>query len=197
MLYYTIETSLQTLVSTLDATQLFIFDERGIKGINSVNETRRLETRASYALLYRLLTTHGLLPDGVRPQIAHHEHGKPYLFDYPEIRFNLSHCRRAVAAAVCTDGEVGIDIESRRRMSDGLLHKVCSDEEIATITAAADPEIEFLRFWTSKEALLKKIGTGIDRDLRPLLRPDSPILQGLTLKSIPQPEIDGYLSICY
>ena len=189
--------SLQQATATQSDVPPFLFDERGQKSLNAGNEARRRETRAAYCLLHSLLVEQGLIAADSCPQIAHHEHGKPCLEEYPDLHFNLSHCHTGVAAIVSTDGEVGIDIESRRKIKEALIHKVCSDDEAAAIAAADDPELLFLHLWTRKEALLKQIGTGIDRDLRPLLAPDNPILQTVALESHHLPELDGYLSLCY
>lgn len=175
----------------------FDFDERGLQSLNACNARRRAETRSAYALLHAMLVSHGLIAANGRPRIAHHEHGKPYLADHPGLFFNLSHCRRALAAAISTEGEVGIDIESRRPVVAALVDKVCSPEEADAIAHADDPELLFLKYWTQKEALLKLIGTGIDRDLRPLLAPDNPILHRLIIDSHHLPDIDGVVSLCY
>lgn len=88
------------------------------------------------------------------------EHGKPYLTNYEGIFFNISHCKEAVA--VCVGGhELGIDVEGRRRFSTGLLQRAFNDEEQETIVNAAEPEKEFARQWTRKEAWFKYTGTGI------------------------------------
>ena len=88
------------------------------------------------------------------------EHGKPYLTNYENIFFNISHCQQAIVTAV-SDCETGIDVEGRRRFSDTLLQRAFNDEEQALVAASDDPEREFARIWTRKEAWLKYTGTGI------------------------------------
>lgn len=88
------------------------------------------------------------------------EHGKPYIINYEGIHFNISHCGEAVAVAV-SDREVGIDVEGRRKFSDGLLQRAFSDEEQTFVLSSADPEKDFARIWTRKEAWFKYTGTGI------------------------------------
>lgn len=87
-------------------------------------------------------------------------YGKPYLKSYPDIHFNISHCDNAVA---CIFGNmaVGLDIQDMRETSDSILGKVCSDEEIEQIQASAEPDLEFCRIWSVKEALSKLSGKGI------------------------------------
>jgi 4'-phosphopantetheinyl transferase len=86
--------------------------------------------------------------------------GKPYLKDYPDIHFNISHCNGAVAC-IFSDMAVGLDIQEMREMSDSILNKVCSNEEIEQIQSSAEPTLEFCRVWSVKEALSKLSGKGI------------------------------------
>ena len=88
------------------------------------------------------------------------EHGKPYLSDREGVYFNISHCKEAIAVGV-SDREIGIDIEGRRRYSGTLLQRVFADEEQESIRQNAEPEMEFARLWTRKEAFFKWTGTGI------------------------------------
>jgi 4'-phosphopantetheinyl transferase len=108
-------------------------------------------------------------------------HGKPALKDYPDIHFNLSHCRHGV---LCVIGRqpVGCDIEDIQESLDiDLVHHCFSDSEAARILAASNPCIEFTRLWTIKEAILKLSGKGITDDLPALLTPD--LLNRITLET--------------
>lgn len=95
-------------------------------------------------------------------------HGKPYLTDHPDIHFNISHCRNAIAVAV-SDRPVGIDVESIRKFSDGLLDKTMNASEKAAILSADVPGLAFAAFWTRKEAVFKLMGTGITDNLHGIL----------------------------
>ena len=64
---------------------------------------------------------------------------------------------------------VGIDIESIRSFKPELMRKTMNEDEQLRITSSAIPEVEFIRFWTQKEALLKLQGTGIIADLHNVL----------------------------
>ncbi len=109
------------------------------------------------AAAYRLL---GELT-GVEVVVEHDDKGAPYLPDHPELSVSISHCRTAVAVAVSPEGRVGIDVECRRKIGEGLLERVCTADEQAAVRAAADPTMAFLQLWTRKEAVLKLRGTGI------------------------------------
>ena len=101
------------------------------------------------------------LLDGEHPRLEHDEKGAPYLPEHPEISVSISHCRKAVAVVVSSEGRVGIDVECRRKIGDGLLERVCTPDEQAAVCAAEDSTMAFLQLWTRKEAVLKRRGTGI------------------------------------
>lgn len=127
--------------------------------------------RKTCAMAY-LLLCEGLRKEfGIteRPVFEYGEHGKPFIAGHPDIHFNLSHCREAVACAV-SDRPIGIDVESIREYSDSLARYTMNDQELATINTAASPAIAFIRLWTQKEALLKMSGEGIgERDIKEVL----------------------------
>ncbi len=93
--------------------------------------------------------------------VEHDKEGAPYLPEHPDLHISISHCRSAVAAAVSHGGAVGIDVESRRKITPSLMQRVCTAAELADVEAAADPQMRFLQLWTRKEAVLKCRGTGI------------------------------------
>lgn len=96
--------------------------------------------------------------------------GKPYLRD-GELWFSLSHTRGAVAAAFCSDNEIGVDIELRsRKINPDMYRRVLSAEELSKTRSDAD----FIRFWVQKEAFLKRLGLGITRELRGIAVPKLP-----------------------
>ncbi len=99
------------------------------------------------------------------------ENGKPFLKHLKDTFFNISHCKNGIAVAV--DNEpVGIDIEAIREPSDGLIDKVMNADESKFINASANPNLEFTRLWTQKEAVCKLTGTGITDFMHDTLHPD-------------------------
>ena len=93
--------------------------------------------------------------------VEHDALGAPYLPTHPDLHISISHCRTAVAVAASGDRPVGIDVESRRRIDDGLMRRVCTPDELEAIHRSDDPTMVFLQLWTRKEAVLKCRGTGI------------------------------------
>ena len=106
---------------------------------------------------------------GIRelPLFGYGEHGKPFLAAYPDIHFNLSHCPKAVACVVAPY-PVGIDVEEIQ-FDEEFARRVLNDREMRRVLGAASPSVEFTSFWTKKESLLKKRGTGLTDDLPGLL----------------------------
>ena len=52
-----------------------------------------------------------------------------------------------------------------------------NETEVALIKSAARPDIEFIRYWTMKEAFLKRSGEGLRSEMGSVL---VPIPEGLT-----------------
>ena len=115
---------------------------------------RERERALAYDVLCRLL-------DEEHPRLEHDGKGAPYLPDHPDLWVSISHCRTAVAVAVSSEGRVGIDVECRRRIGDGLMERVCAKDELAAVRSAEDSVMALLQLWTRKEAVLKMRGTGI------------------------------------
>ena len=90
---------------------------------------RERERALAYDMLRRLL-------DGEFPRLEHDEKGAPYLPEHPELSVSISHCRKAVAVVVSSEGRVGIDVECRRKIGDGLLERVCTPDEQSAIMDA-------------------------------------------------------------
>lgn len=100
------------------------------------------------------------------PSFLYNEHGAPYLQDGP--CFSISHCKQGIAVAV-SDLPIGIDIEGLRRVDEALVRKTMNLEEQSQIAMSQNPEVEFIRLWTRKEAYVKMLGTGIISDMHGIL----------------------------
>lgn len=169
------------------------------------NPSRRREKTAAYSLLIEAMKSMALYRE--LPIVEYAENGKPYLKNYPHLFFNLSHCNRYVAVGVNQDSPVGIDVECRRKVSPSLIKRVCSDEEQHIISQSSDPDLEFLRLWTRKEAYLKYTGTGIVEPLTnippqstvhcPLTTDYRSQVTGHLIETHPLPEGDGWVSVCW
>lgn len=147
----------------LDAALSEISEQRREKALHFKHEQGRRECVAAYLLLKRaLLEEYGIKEN---PILAEHNGGKPYIVGREDIHFNISHCREAVVCIV-SNAEVGIDVERIRPYNDNLARYVLNDEEYASVIGSDNPALEFTKFWTMKEALLKLTGEGIRDDLK-------------------------------
>lgn len=119
----------------------------------------------SYEMLLHLLVS---TPYTLRatPSFLYNEHGAPYLQDGP--CFSISHCKQGIAVAV-SDLPIGIDIEGLRTVDEALVRKTMNQEEQSQIAMSQNPEVEFIRLWTRKEAYVKMLGTGIISDMHGIL----------------------------
>ena len=142
-------------------------EQRRAETLRYKNRQLQVQCAASWILLKdALMQVFGI---DQMPPIALREHGKPFFPQLPNIHFNLSHCRQAVACAVSTH-EVGIDIEAvRLPLNEQLARHVLTDNEFQQVTNATHPELAFTRYWTLKESIVKLTGNGIGDDVKTVL----------------------------
>ncbi|MBO4373832.1 MAG: 4'-phosphopantetheinyl transferase superfamily protein [Lachnospiraceae bacterium] len=152
----------------------------------------KVQCAKAYLLLRQaLLEEYGIRVDD---EFGYGKNGKPYLIRHPEIHFNLSHCKEAVMCAV-DDHPIGCDIESLERKPDlALMKRTMSPAEQKRVFSAEDPELEFMKLWTAKEAVIKQTGEGLSRELADLLENGLP--ENLTLSTTAVPEKGYVWSIC-
>jgi len=91
---------------------------------------------------------------GALATLRYPERGRPTL-DLP-LAFSLSHCDGRIAAAVSTDGPVGIDVEKIEPLDAGDFRLYLNAAERAWAGASAR---RFCTLWTRKEAVAKAAGT--------------------------------------
>lgn len=107
------------------------------------------------------------------------EYGKPYLVDYPELAFNLSHTANRMAVAIAYKCDLGIDIEfCKPRTNLAALVEKCFAEEEKEYwqkLPSTKKTLTFYRFWTRKEAFVKATGRGIALGLKQcVIDPNNP-----------------------
>ena len=143
--------------------------QRREKALGYKHDFGRFACLKTYEMLQNLLFESRLIPDkGMELVFRELEHGKPVLRDFPDLHFNISHCRNALAVVV-SENPVGIDIEAFRPFSEAVLRRTMNAKEAADILAAGDSSLRFTEYWTRKEAVLKLRGCGITEDLHHVL----------------------------
>jgi len=141
-------------------------------------EQRRAQAFSRADLRRRFVASRGVLREvlaqcaGTEPgalTFTSGSHGKPALQGHGSLQFNLAHSADLMLLAVGTCGELGVDVEQVRPLSDAaaLARRFFTAREAAWLEAR--PEIkrdtEFFRLWTRKEAVLKACGLGIAHGL--------------------------------
>lgn len=112
----------------------------------------------------RLILSHYL---NVTPQelvFGENEYGKPYLVQYPEVQFNLSHSKNLSLLAVGLHHPLGVDLEffSDRPLT-GIAKLMFSAKELKAFQAVPNAlqTLAFFHIWAQKEAFIKACGLGL------------------------------------
>lgn len=97
--------------------------------------------------------------------ISYERCGKPYIPEYPNFQFNISHTKDALVIAV-TNVPVGIDIETVESANMNIANRFFSKQEQKFINLANDNQDKrFFEIWTKKEAYIKWTGKGLSQSL--------------------------------
>jgi len=126
--------------------------------------------RKTSALAYMLLCE-GLRKEyGIseKPLFKYGKHGKPSIVGHDDIHFNISHCCNAVVCAI-NSHPIGVDVESLSSFDISLVSYTMNTHEQERIICSPRPDIEFIRLWTMKEAVLKLSGKGLCCDMTTIL----------------------------
>lgn len=123
------------------------------------SEKVRREKIYAYTLLRYALFEEKLVTSA--PSFSYGEKGKPFLPDYPDVFFSLSHSG-GYSACVIHDNDIGLDIQDFRPCNLDITEKICTDKEVACIFGADNPSpsYETCRLWCMKEARGKLTGKG-------------------------------------
>ena len=112
-------------------------------------------------LLFRLLDDIGISD----PVFSIDEYGKPYLSNYRDIHFNMSHSGNYIACGI-SDSKIGLDIEYNDPEIDlDIAKHYFFKSEYVSIIRARKPSDEFFSYWVLKESYMKYTGLGFRLDL--------------------------------
>jgi len=114
-------------------------------------------------LFGKLLLLKGLERFGiVNPSLGllkYSDYKRPYFDD--TIDFNISHSGRYVLCAISDEYRIGIDVEEIRPIDLQDFKDLWTHAEWRAIQEADDQHLEFYRYWTRKEAVIKADGKGM------------------------------------
>ncbi len=124
-----------------------------LQRIQNLQQQRR--ALGAKQLLCFVLKQYGIYPAVIETG----EHGKPFLPQYPEFHFNLSHSG-AYVVCVCAANAVGVDLEQCRKRLPKPSKRIFSQTELNFLNQASSDDYQnrFLTLWTMKESYVKMIG---------------------------------------
>ena len=137
-------------VSKLDTDMdyICISDYRRKKLKNLKGDNKKMSLGAELLLIYAIEKYY---PDVKFPLVfTQNEHGKPAI-KCADIYFNLAHSSNVSVCAIA-DRPVGVDVESKYRVSDAVKKRCFTQNEY---------DSAFYHIWTRKEAVSKAEGSGI------------------------------------
>jgi len=107
-----------------------------------------------------ILLNHALGKIGIfDPIFDTDRYGKPYLKNYSDVYFNLSHSEKFVACAV-SDSPVGVDIEYIHDIDLDIAKHYFFGSEYEYIVNNNDKKKAFFQLWVLKESYMKMTGLG-------------------------------------
>ena len=138
-----------------------ISEEDRLRAGRFIREEDRVRCAAG-AFLIRRGAKNILAEKGITSEftISRTVYGKPFVKEYPDIMFSLSHSGDMTVYA-CSDSEIGADVEKIRDIDISGFGNFFDKEEMRRISEADEPLTEFYRIWTVKEAFSKKEGIGL------------------------------------
>ena len=100
---------------------------------------RKLSVIAYLLLAYGIKKEYGIFEKLI---FEYRENEKPYLKNYPNIFFNISHCKYGVVCAI-SNTEVGIDMEAVGYYDEGVAKYICNDREYNSLANSTNQALDF------------------------------------------------------
>ena len=139
---------------------IYLLEQIAEEKLSGREKSRAQSEAARGLLLFGLFKEYGLCE---LPKVERSEQGKPYFPEYPQIKFNYSHCGAGILCGI-SKHEIGVDVERRIPFNERLVKYICHENEkqlfIDTESLALKERL-LTRFWTAKESYLKCTGPGI------------------------------------
>jgi 4'-phosphopantetheinyl transferase len=150
----------------LDSDWQILSEEETLRARRFVYPQHRDRFVIAHAAMRVLLSGYSGIP-GDQITFAGSTYGKPQIESdrgAQQIQFNLTHSAGLAALAVSRDFPLGIDIERVRPIDSDVAAHHFSPRELHTLDQLPPPQwlTGFYRCWTSKEALLKGEGLGLN-----------------------------------
>ncbi len=145
-----------------------IFSKQDILRFNSIlNDHKREKTVLRYFLLLKILSYYTKMKTN-EINLYYSEYGKPFLtteYEQGEIQFNVSNSFNYLLVGICSNSQIGVDIEKIRKKVnyENLIKRFFSEreKEFFINLDSNDKEHFFFQWWTIKESVIKTIGKGM------------------------------------
>lgn len=95
---------------------------------------------------------------------AKNQFGKPYLKNYNDFYFNISHSQDVIVVSF-SNSEIGVDIERIKESDIRIAKRLFSQNEQLYIMSADNSSEAFYEIWTRKETYIKYLGKGLSISL--------------------------------
>ncbi|UII26723.1 4'-phosphopantetheinyl transferase superfamily protein [Fulvivirga maritima] len=109
-------------------------------------------------------------------QLEYSQYSRPYLPDFSNLDFNISHTKKAVACVISDKRRVGVDVEELSDINIADFERQWTEAEYRSICQSQDSKKEFFNYWTKKEAILKADGRGLNIPLNSIDVTDSKVI---------------------
>ncbi len=156
------ELAIMVSVYIYDLNKLDNNEEYEMRYANASIERRKDKLNLGVsAVLDEALKQFGLREKMVRMHKT--EYGKPYLTDYNDIYYNISHSGRYVMCGI-SNSEIGVDIERTDKMRLNVAKRYFCESEYEHIVSMDTDEMKremFYRYWVLKESFVKAVGKGV------------------------------------
>lgn len=88
--------------------------------------------------------------------------GKPYLKNFPDIHYNISHTKGVIICAISNE-PIGVDIERIKKVNHRIVKRFFTVNEQNYILSNTGKQSErFIEIWTMKESYVKWQGKGME-----------------------------------
>lgn len=88
------------------------------------------------------------------------KHGKPYLVNYKNVFFSLSHSENYIILAASREKNIGLDLQIKRQVNSKIWDRITTADEKKYFEQQYTPDL-FFNLWSIKEAALKFYGSGL------------------------------------
>lgn len=145
-----------------------IEQQRKEKILRTQSHTARVRSLTAGILLYNAVCDYlGIEVGESNPRplnVSYEKEGKPYLVEYPDVFFNLSHSGDLVCCAI-SNYQVGIDVQKHGIVKEGIAQRFFTQQDNQMLAACEEAKREelFFRMWSVKESFIKYTGEGMRR----------------------------------